>query len=190
MRMLMNPAVEEPAYEVTRRIGDVEVRVYSAYVVAEVRIEGSATAAGNKAFPILARYIFGNNKGQMKLRMTAPMTQSAARTTMPMSAPVTQNAVSGGYVVQFVLPRAMTLAQAPEPDDRRVTLREIDPRRVGVIRYSGFWTDGNYSRHLLLLQQALNSAGEQWTEDPVYARYNPPFVPWFLRRNEIWLPLR
>jgi hypothetical protein len=183
-------AIEEPAYEVTRRIGDVEVRVYSAYVVAEVRIEGSATAAGNQAFPILAGYIFGNNKGQRKFPMTAPVTQSAAGTKMPMSAPVTQNAVSGGYVVQFVLPRAVTLASAPEPDDRRVTLREVESRRVGVIRYSGFWSDSNYNRHLLLLQQALGSAGEQWAGDPVYARYNPPFVPWFLRRNEIWLPLR
>jgi hypothetical protein len=94
-------AIDEPVYDVTRRIGDVEVRLYAAYVVAEVQVTGSATAAGSQAFPILAGYIFGKNKGQNKYPMAAPVTQSAAGTKMQMTAPVTQNAVSGGYVVQF-----------------------------------------------------------------------------------------
>ena len=182
-------AIEEPAYEVTKKIGDVEVRRYAAYVVAEVRVSGSASAAGNQAFPILAGYIFGRNKGEKKFPMTAPVTQNAAGTKLPMTAPVTQNAVAGGYVVQFVLPRDVTLAAAPEPLDSRVTLREVASRRVAVIRYTGFWSDANYEQHLSLLQQALRSAGEAWRGEPIYARYNAPFVPWFLRRNEIWLEL-
>jgi hypothetical protein len=183
-------AIEEPAYEVTRKIGDIEVRRYAAYVVAEVQVNGSATAAGQQAFPILAGYIFGDNKGQKKFPMTAPVTQSAAGTKMQMTAPVTQNAVPGGYVVQFVLPREVTLAAAPEPLDPRVKLREVESRLVAVIRYSGFWSDANYDEHLSLLQQALRSAGAAWTGEPIYARYNAPFVPWFLRRNEIWLRLK
>jgi len=111
-------AIEEPAYEVTQRIGDVEVRRYAPYAVAEVRVTGSATAAGNQAFPILAGYIFGKNKGQKKFPMTAPVTQSAAGTKMQMTAPVTQNAVSGGFVVQFVLPRGVTLAASPSSATR------------------------------------------------------------------------
>jgi hypothetical protein len=182
-------AIEEPAYDITRRIGDIEIRLYAAYVVAQVRATGSATEAGNQAFPILADYIFGANKGQKQFSMTAPVTQSAAGTKMPMTAPVTENAVSGGYVVQFVLPRGVTLATAPEPRDPRVSLHEVPSRRVAVIRYSGFWSDANYEQHLALLQQALKSAGQSWTGEPIYARYNPPFMPWFLRRNEIWLQL-
>jgi len=180
-------AIEEPAYELVRKIGDVEVRAYASYVVAEVRVEGSAATAGNQAFPILAGYIFGKNKGEKKFPMTAPVTQSAAGMKLPMTAPVTQSAVAGGHIVQFVLPRSVTLAAAPEPVDPRVTLRQMEARRVAVIRYSGFWTDANYERHLALLKKALASAGEPWSGDPVYARYNAPFVPWFLRRNEIWL---
>jgi hypothetical protein len=122
--------------------------------------------------------------------MTAPVTQSAAGTKVQMTAPVTQNAVPGGYVVQFVLPREVTLAAAPEPLDPRVKLREVESRLVAVIRYSGFWSDANYDEHLSLLQQALRSAGAAWTGEPIYARYNAPFVPWFLRRNEIWLRLK
>ena len=62
-------------------------------------------------------------------------------------------------------------------------------RRLAVIRYSGFWSDANYNEHLLKLQQALKAADLRWAGEPVYARYNPPYTPWFLRRNEIWLHL-
>jgi hypothetical protein len=45
-------AIEEPAFEVTTEIGDVELRQYVPYVVDEVLIPASATEAGNKAFRI------------------------------------------------------------------------------------------------------------------------------------------
>ena len=35
----------------------------------------------------------------------------------------------------------------------------------------------------------LSAGGVAWTGEAVYSRYNAPFTPWFLRRNEIWLPL-
>lgn len=180
-------AIEEPAYEVTRMIGEVEVRQYASYVVAEVLVKGSATAAGNQAFRILAGYIFGKNKGQKKLSMTAPVTQTAAPIQLEMTAPVTQSAAPGGYLVQFVLPKGVTLATAPEPIDQRVTLRQVPPSRVAVIRFSGFWSDANYNEHLALLQETLKAAGMKWSGEPIYSRYNPPFTLWFLRRNEIWL---
>jgi hypothetical protein len=184
---MSTPAIEEPAYEVTRKLGDVEVRQYAPYVVAEVLVAGSASEAGNKAFRILAGYIFGKNKGERKLAMTAPVTQTAAPMKMEMTAPVTQSAAPGGYLVQFVLPKGVALATAPEPIDQRVTLRQVQASRVAVIRFSGFWSDGNYNKHLALLKDTLRAADVTWSGEPVYSRYNSPFTPWFLRRNEIWL---
>jgi hypothetical protein len=182
-------AIEEPAYEVTAKIGDVELRRYAPYVVAEVLVTGSAAEAGNKAFRILAGYIFGKNKGEKKLAMTAPVTQTAAPMKLAMTAPVMQNAAPGGYLVQFVLPRGVTLDTAPEPIDQRVVLRQVPSMRVAAIRYSGFWSDANYNRHLAQLEETLRKADMKWSGEPVYSRYNPPFTPWFLRRNEIWLHL-
>ena len=182
-------AIEEPAFQVTRKIGAVEVREYSPYVVAEVLISAAASDAGNAAFPILAAYIFGKNKGQKKFAMTAPVTQSARPMKLKMTAPVTQSAAQGGNVVQFVLPRGVTLDSAPEPLDARVKLREVPAHRVAAIRFSGLWSDANYNQHLAELQQVLRSANEAWSGEPVYARYDPPFMPWFLRRNEIWLDI-
>lgn len=189
----MSHAIEEPSYEVLRKIGEIELRQYTPYVVAEVLIEADADEAGNLAFPILAGYIFGKNKGKKEFAMTAPVTQAAAPTKLEMTAPVTQTAApgtAGSYLVQFVLPKDVTLASAPEPLDTRVQLREVAATQVAVIRYSGFWSDANYAEHLSELRAALKSAGLTPTGEPVFSRYNPPFMPWFLRRNEIWLHLQ
>jgi hypothetical protein len=183
-------ATKEPDYKVARQLeDDIEVREYDAYTVAEVVVPGPADQAGNLAFPILAGYIFGKNKGERTFAMTAPVAQSAEPVKLEMTAPVTQEALSGGFRVQFVLPKGVTAATAPEPTDSRVVLRDIAPGRVAVVRYSGFWSDANYGDHLARLQAALRAAALVWVGEPVYSRYNAPFTPWFLRRNEIWLHL-
>lgn len=187
----VSQAIEEPTYEVVRQIGEqIELRRYAAYVVAEVVLDATAADAGNQAFPILAGYIFGKNKGQQKLEMTAPVTQSAEPVKLEMTAPVTQGAVAGGMRVQFVLPKGVTLATAPEPLDPRVRLREEPPALRAAIRYSGTWSKANYDEHLGKLQAALAAAGIATDGQPVLARYNAPMTPWFMRRNEIWLALR
>jgi hypothetical protein len=183
-------ATEEPDYKIVRELAaNMEVRQYAAYAVAEVVVAGPAQEAGSQAFPILSGYIFGKNKGERKFAMTAPVTQVATPVKLEMTAPVTQTAAPGGFVVQFVLPKGVTMASAPEPLDARVQVREVVPAQVAVIRYSGFWTQSNYDEHLGELQMALRAADLLWTGEPVYARYNAPFTPWFMRRNEIWLHL-
>jgi hypothetical protein len=186
----MAKAIEEPAYEIVKKLGDVEVRRYDPYVVAQVLVDGPADKAGNQAFPILAAYIFGKNKGDKKLAMTAPVAQVAAPVRLEMTAPVMQSATPSGYVVQFVLPIGVTLDAAPEPIDSRVQLRQMPQRTLGAITFSGFWSESNYTRNLDKLRAALRAAELPSTGEPIFARYNAPWTPWFLRRNEIWLTLR
>jgi hypothetical protein len=188
---LWSHAIEEPDYEVTRKLGDqIELRQYAPHVVAEVLLQAAADEAGSQAFPILAGYIFGKNKGERKFAMTAPVTQTAVPVKMPMTAPVIQSAAPGGMRVQFVLPKGVTLESAPEPLDPRVQLRLVPASQWAAIRYSGMWSQANFDEHLALLQAALDQAGVATQGEPVLARYNAPFTPWFLRRNEIWLALR
>ena len=182
-------ATEEPDYTVVQKLEDIEIRAYAGYAVAEVVVTATAAEAGNLAFPILAGYIFGKNKGARTLAMTAPVTQVAEPVKLEMTAPVTQTAAPGGFRVQFVLPKGVTQASAPEPLDARITLHDIAPSRVAVIRFSSFWSEANYTQHLQQLQTALRVANLAWLGEPVYSRYNAPFTPWFLRRNEIWLQL-
>lgn len=188
---LHSQAIEEPEYEVVKTFDKVELRRYAPYVVAEVLVEGASEDAGNKAFPILAGYIFGKNKGEKKFAMTAPVTQqTAAPMRMEMTAPVTQAAVAGGMLVQFVLPKTVTLESAPEPIDPRVQIRQVPAADWAVLRYSGTWSQANYLEHLGELRQLLQAQGIATQGEPVLARYNAPLTPWFLRRNEIWLALR
>ena len=188
---LWSHAIEEPDYEVLRKLGEgIELRQYAPHVVAEVVLQASADEAGSRAFPILAGYIFGKNRGERKFAMTAPVTQSAVPMTMAMTAPVTQSATPLGMRVQFVLPKGVTLESAPEPLDPRVQLRQVQASQWAAIRYSGTWSQANYDEHLALLRSALEQAGVATQGEPVLARYDPPFKPWFLRRNEIWLAPR
>jgi DNA gyrase inhibitor GyrI len=91
--------------------------------------------------------------------------------------------------VQFMMPSEFTLDTLPEPLDPQIKLKEVRGGRFAVIRYSGTWSERNYSEHLQMLERAVDAAKLRTTGSPVYSRYNAPFVPWFLRRNEIWLKL-
>jgi SOUL heme-binding protein len=192
---MSNPAhaIEEPAYTVVQKTEVFEVRQYAPYLVAEVIVPGPASEAGNQGFNLLGGYIFGKNKGERKLEMTAPVTQTplepAAPVKLEMTAPVTQSPAPGGFAVQFVMPKGYTLATLPEPLDARVKLREVAGQRVAVIRFSGSWSQSIFEEQLQALRAALATAGIQTQGEPVSSRYNSPFSLPFLRRNEIWLNL-
>lgn len=190
-------AIEEPAYTVVQKTEVFEVRKYEPYLVAEVLVPGPASEAGGQGFGLLGGYIFGKNKGERKLEMTAPVTQTPVEPPAPvkldMTAPVTQAAAPGGsgqFVVQFVMPKGYTLATLPEPLDARVKLREVPGKSVAVIRFSGSWSQSLYNEQLELLKTALAKANIATVGEPVSSRYNSPFSLPFLRRNEIWLNLQ
>lgn len=187
-------AIEQPRYRVEQVLAadSIEVRRYEPYIVAEVVVPGPAEQAGNQGFAFLGGYIFGKNKGDRKIAMTAPVTQTAEPVKIAMTAPVAQAAVAGGqgYAVQFMMPSSFTMETLPEPMDPRVQLKPVAEQRVVAITYSGTWTQANYEEHLAKLRGAAQAAGLQTEGEPVYARYNGPWVPWFMRKNEIWLSLR
>ena len=184
-------AIETPKYTVLEKHDDVEVRDYPSYVVAETEVEGEPSEVGNQAFSVLAGYIFGKNAGAKKIAMTAPVTQAPAEgTRIAMTAPVTQQP-SGPrrWQVQFMMPAQWTLETLPTPNDARVHLRAVQPRRVAAITYSGTWSQSNYQENLEKLQAGVARHGLVSKGDPTWARYDPPWTPWFLRTNEILVEL-
>ena len=180
---------EQQAYEVVRRHDDMELRRYMPHVVAEVTVGGAFEDAGNRAFRSLAAYISGANRGSRRVAMTAPVLQepsTAAGEKVAMTAPVLQEpADNGGFAVAFVLPAALTLDTAPEPTDPAVSLRAVPERYAAVVRYSGRWSESAYARHREALERAVAAHGLTPVGEPRFARFNPPFTPWFLRRNEV-----
>ena len=182
-------AIEEAKYDVIIKDNRFEIRNYAPHVLAETIVEGSLEDAGSKAFNRLFRYISGENRSRVKVDMTAPVSQKSAGEKIKMTAPVGQQPVEGKWAVSFMMPAAYTLETLPEPEDPNITLRQVPARRMAAVRYSGFWSEVRYIRYKSELESWIKEKGFTIVGDPIWARYNPPFTPWFLRRNEILIPV-
>ena len=183
-------AIEEPAYEVLLQTKYYEVRRYQPYIVAEVDVDDDFKRAGNSAFRVLAGYIFGDNQPQQKMAMTAPV-ESSAGVRMNMTAPVTSRAGGdvGHYTYAFVMERKYTMETLPEPTNPDIRLVQRPGRVMAVHRYSGGWSEERYLEHEQMLLDALAVDRVETMGSPVFARYNAPITPWFLRRNEIMIEI-
>ena len=189
-------ATEEPKYRVEKDYGEFEVRLYAPVIVAETEVTGEFGKVSNEGFRRLAGYIFGGNDGGRKIAMTAPVgteppRKTAAGTKIAMTAPVGAKPKGEGWVVSFTMPSNWTMASLPVPDDERVRLREVPARRVAAVRFSGTWGAEKFEDVAARLREQIKEKGlVAADEPPVYARYNPPWTPWFLRRNEVLVPLK
>ncbi len=172
-------AIEEPAYTVTKTYPAFELRRYAPYLVAETQISGDFDGVGNRAFKTLAGYIFGKNRTGESIEMTAPVTQR------PVGPESNTSPETGDYWLSFTMPRRFTPATLPAPTDPRIRVRDEPARLMAARRYSGRWTLKNYREQEATLLTALRNAGLTPVAPPVYARYNAPFTPWFMRRNEV-----
>jgi hypothetical protein len=182
-------AVEEPAFKAVLVDGAFEVRDYPPLVVAEVTVGGDQKEAANKGFRLLASYIFGGNKRRQSIAMTAPVAQAPASEKIAMTAPVTQTPGAGEWIVRFTMPSAWSLETLPEPNDPKVHLRALSPTRFAVLKFSGLARKGVVAAKTVELG-ALAKSHQLRTIGPVsLAQYDPPWTPWFMRRNEVMIPV-
>ena len=182
-------AVEKAKYTVLEKEDDFEIRQYEAQIVAETYVEGSLKDAGNDGFRRLYAYISGDNKKKQSISMTAPVGQEAGSEKIAMTAPVNQEKKESQWRVTFIMPVEYTLETLPEPIDEHVRLLEEPGRLMAAVRYSGTWSEASYQENKSLLEEYIQKRG--WTQKgaAVWARYDPPFMPWFLRRNEVLIPI-
>jgi hypothetical protein len=183
-------AIEEAKYEVVKKDNNFEIRDYAPHVLAETIVEGDFEEAGNIAFKKLFRYISGDNKLRVEISMTAPVSQEARREKIKMTAPVGQQHVQEKWAISFMMPATYTIDTLPEPDDPEVMLRQVPARRIAAVQYSGFWSEEKYLHHKSELESWIQKMGFTIAGDSIWARYNPPFTLWFLRRNEVLIPIK
>jgi hypothetical protein len=165
---------EQQAWTLVRSYPGFELRRYEPHLLAEVAVGGSFEQAGNRAFGSLARYIGGRNRQQRNLAMTAP---------------VLQRSEADRHVVSFVMPAGETAASVPAPSDPAVAVREVPAETAAVVRYTGRWTESGYHDRLARLRADVDAAGLEVAGPARWARFDPPWTPWFLRHNEIVLPV-
>lgn len=184
---------EEQKYVVEKIFPNFEVRHYEPCVLADVTVSADFQSAGSIAFRSLIGYISGSNEPNKKIAMTSPVIQKsdakASATKIAMTSPVIQESASDIQIVSFVMPAGLTLADLPLPTNSKVTLRQLPEQLVAVVKFTGRWTEATYDRQLAQLKQQLKVNGITETGSPRFARFDPPWTPWFLRRNEIQIPI-
>lgn len=182
-------AVEEAKYSVTREDDQFELRAYESHILAETEVSGDFEDAGSEAFGRLFEYISGNNKQQQEVSMTSPVGQVPSSEKIDMTTPVGQQKYDGKWRVSFMMPAHFTLETTPSPNDPTISIRQVPARQIAAVRYSGFWTEEGYRGNLAKLRAWIEENSLLSVGEPVWARYNPPFMPWFLRRNEVLVPV-
>jgi hypothetical protein len=182
-------AIEEPKYKVLVKEENFEIRQYEAYLVAETIVEGDFSEVSNEGFRRLFKFISGENRLKQSIPMTAPVSQEASK-KIEMMAPVQQQKEEGMWRIGFVMPSGYTLDTVPYPLDERIHIKEVPGALVAAVRYSGTWNRKRYEERKLLLKGFILRKGFNETGEAIFARYNPPFKPWFLRRNEVLIPVK
>ena len=168
---------EQLPYRTIKQYDGFELREYPNYVLAQVQIRGDFITAGNSAFNPLLRYITGSNANRMQLAMTAPVFQSSEE--------------PDHHMVSFALPASVKFENAPVPTDSKVHLIEVASHQAVARRFTGFWSYDRFLQQGELMEEAVEEAirnGDlkgRMVGEPYVARYNSPFTPFFLRRNEV-----
>jgi hypothetical protein len=182
-------AIEKSKYNILESDLDFEIRQYAPQIVAETMVEGDFEKVGKQGFRRLYDYISGNNRQKKSIAMTAPVTQEANSEKIAMTAPVAQQKVDNKWRITFLMPSEYTLDDLPQPLDSRVTLKQEPGRIVAAIKYSGTWDESRYEEKKAVLEDFIARRGLNPVGEPVWARYDSPFMPWFLRRNEVLIPI-
>ena len=167
--------VAQAKYEVIREIGKVEIRRYPLLVIA--RVDGY----GDGGFNLLFSFITGNNRQKSNVAMTAPVVSEE----IAMTAPILAEAGS----IAFVMPEGFTLESTPKPLDNRVKIVEVPERVVAALRFSGRWSNSLFKKKSKELLEELKKANISTVGNFFSMRYNGPFTPWFMRRNEVAVPI-
>ena len=165
-------------YEIAGKAGEIEFRKYPSVVLATVDNDGNDTG-----FNLLFAFITGNNHTQHKISMTSPVITSRK---IAMTAPVVSDAKS----MSFVMPPQKSRDDIPDPLDSRVRITTLPAREVAVIRFRGYARQGEVESAEERLLEGLKKAAIEPVGGPFLMRYNPPWTPGVLRRNEVAVEIR
>lgn len=164
---------ESAPYSVVRSEGRFEVRDYPALVVVETPMRGVRDGSDG-SFNRLFRYISGSNAADEKIAMTTPVFMSGESTNATMA---------------FVMPTKLSRNEVPRPADEAVTVREVPAGSFAVYRFRGGRSSENEQEAWSSLESWMQSQGISTGSTPIYAYFDPPWIPGFLRRNEVMAQL-
>jgi len=182
---------EEPAYTVLKKQGNIEMREYSQKLIAKVNVTGTREEAASKGFRAIADYIFGNNEEQNKIAMTVPVLQERLPNNDTMNNSQLSDEATLAYaedsqwIISFVMPSMYTMENIPKPVNDQVTLEEAENATFITLQFSGGASSSNLADHKLELDTYIKENSVDVKGEELYAFYNAPWTPPFMRRNEV-----
>jgi hypothetical protein len=165
--------VEKIQYELIKKIDKFEIRKYPEMILAVV--EGYKD---DSAFNLLFNYIRGNNTKKQKIPMTAPVITSE---DIPMIAPV----ISKEKYMAFVLPSYYKKETVPIPKNTEIKIEIQKNKTFAVLKFSGKTNDKVVQDQINKLMNFCKNNNIKTRDDPKLMRYNSPFTPGFIRKNEV-----
>ncbi len=163
---------ESAAYKVVRSDGKFELRDYPVLTVVETPMAAGSRDGDDGSFMRLFRFISGGNEAKQKIAMTTPVFMSGTGTNATMS---------------FMIPAKLKTEEVPKPSGGPLTVRELAAGRFAVLRFSGGRDATKEAESLAQLKTWMNTEKLSVLSSPVYAYFDPPWTPPFLRRNEVML---
>lgn len=160
-------ATETPDYQVIRTDEKFEIRDYPALLVATTPMEDGGMNGG---FGQLFRFITGSNASAEKIEMTSPVLIDTAKDHRTMS---------------FIMPKKAVEKGVPKPTGESVSLGKVEAARFAVLRFAGGRTEENEKVAIGKLTAWLEAQKIAASGEPLFAYYDPPWTPTFLRRNEV-----
>jgi SOUL heme-binding protein len=179
---------EEPKYTRHPLTATVEIRRYGPRIAAETTVDADENRARDVGFRRLAGYIFGGNRRDQRISMTAPVGQRSRRggEQIAMTAPVVQaTGTESGWAIRFFMPAKWTMETLPAPKDDQVRLVTVPPATVAVLRFSGDRSPKAVASRTDELVKILRDKGIKATGEAEAWFYDPPWTLPMRRRNEI-----
>ena len=114
-----------------------------------------------------------------------------ARQSIAMTAPVIQESAGASkHMVRFVLPEEMKPSDVPDAMDPKVKVIEVPEHLAAAKRFSGSWNQDKFDLEGKKLVSELLSSGLETVGSLYFARFDPPWKPGFLKRNEVLIRVK
>ena len=170
-------AIETPDYNLLDSEGRFELREYKSFLVARTTVEDDYKEATVAGFRKIANYIFGGNKSQLSIAMTAPVIAN-----VPNERDI--------YDIVFVMPKKHTLSSLPTPNDNQVKIETHNLGKTAVVKFGGWATGSRVNYYKSQLEKYLKKNKLISSGDFLVAQYNSPYALPPFRKNEIIVPIK
>ncbi|MEO1859159.1 MAG: heme-binding protein [Verrucomicrobiales bacterium] len=166
---------ESPEYTSKKHPSGFEIRKYDEMtIVSTKKSKSKKDDEKDSHFMRLFRYIDKSNEKGEKITMTTPVFMGMKGNEREMS---------------FVLPRKIAKQGAPLPSSNSLHIAKIKPGTFAAIRFKGRSKKENIVAKKLQAKISKAGLSVDKTSKPIFAYYDRPWIPVFLRRNEVLIKI-